>query len=84
MRSARRRAIAGIWRIGYGGRPSVNIDKVNQLTGSGMPLGEAVRHTWTATRAARRGFSKISVIGEPQGGPGQFTKVDVLIERMEG
>jgi len=78
------RAIAGVWRQGFEGQPSVNLDKVNELTASGMPLEQAVCRTWTATRAARWGYTKVAVVGVPHGEPGRFSKVDVLIEKAEG
>jgi len=75
------RAIAGVWRRGFQGKKSVNIDKVNELTATGISLEESVRGTWTATRAARWGFTKVSIIQSPTGVPGSFTKIDVLMER---
>jgi hypothetical protein len=75
------RAIRGVWRPGYQGRPSTNLDRVNELTGQGVSLAEAVAKTWTATRAARWGFQRVRVFDEPVGVAGAFTKVDVLIEK---
>ncbi|HEY1379166.1 MAG TPA: hypothetical protein VGF55_20355 [Gemmataceae bacterium] len=75
------RAIAGVWRTGFGGEPSTNLDRVNELTAAGMPLDDAVRQTWTATRAARWGFSRVTVLGTPAGGVGRYTRIDVLIEK---
>jgi hypothetical protein len=77
-------AIAGVWRKGFEGRPSTNLDTVNVLTESGLPLEEAVCRTWTATRAARWGFTKVTVVGVPAGVPGYFSKIDVLIQKPEG
>ncbi len=77
------RAILGVWRKGFQGLPSTNIDKVNELTASGLGLEESVRHAWTATRAARWGFTKITIVNSPEGNPGHYTKVDVLFEKAE-
>jgi hypothetical protein len=74
-------AIHGIWRKNPDGQESTNIDKVNELTLSGMPLEEAVYYAWTATRAKKRGYPRVSVIGCPEGGPGAYIKIDVLIEK---
>jgi hypothetical protein len=75
------RAVRGVWRPGYQGRSSTNLDRVNELTGRGVPLAEAVAKTWTATRAARWGFQRVRVVEEPTGVAGAFTKVDVLFEK---
>jgi len=75
------RAIAGVWRRGFGGGPSTNLDRVNELTAASVPLDDAVRRTWTATRAARWGFSRVTVVGTPAGDVGGYTKIDVLIEK---
>jgi len=76
-------AIRGVWRKGPLGRPSANIDKVNELTGAGMTLEEAVSHAWTVTRAAKWGFTRVKVSDAPAGRPGAYTAVDVLMERSE-
>jgi hypothetical protein len=75
------RAIAGVWRKGLENQPSTNLAEVNKLTASGVPLEEAVCRTWTATRAARWGFTRVTVVGTPEGSPGEYSKVDVLIEK---
>lgn len=75
------RSIHGVWRKGPLGLPSTNIDKVNELTGAGMPLEEALKHVWTVTRAAKRGFVRTRLIRTPVGSPGAYTEVDVLIEK---
>ena len=72
-------AIRGVWR--KASRPSINIDKVNELTGAGMLLDEAVQLAWTVTRAKKWGFSRVRVLGLPVGSPGNFAKIDVLIEK---
>lgn len=69
------RAIHGMWIKG------TNIDKVNELTAQGMPIAEAVRFAWTATRAAKLGFTRIRLFGNAIGTPGAYTKVDVWIEQ---
>jgi hypothetical protein len=74
-------AIQGVWRKGPLGKPSTNIDKVNELTGTGVPLEEAIRHTWTVTRAGKLGFAKVRLIGHPEGCPGAYTRIDVVIEK---
>jgi len=75
------RAIHGVWRKGPSGRPSTNIDKVNELTGTGMALEEAITHAWTVTRAKKRGFVRVRLLGSPKGPVGAYTEIDVLIER---
>jgi hypothetical protein len=75
------RAVHGVWRRAPLGRPSINIDKVNELTASGVPLEEAIASSWTVTRARRRGFSRVCVLGQPVGQPGTYVAIDVLIER---
>src|SRR2546425_9328780 len=45
------RGIRGVWRRGYQGQASINLDKVNELTASGTPLEEAITEAWTVTRA---------------------------------
>jgi hypothetical protein len=73
--------IRGVWRQGFEGRPSVNLDKVNELTAQGIDLHEAVKQAWTVTRAKRWGFYRVTVLGEPEGSPGAYSKMDVLIEK---
>jgi hypothetical protein len=75
------RAIRGVWRKGPSGRPSANIDKVNELTASAVPLSDAIAQAWTVTRARKRGFALVRVLGEPEGVPGAYSKIDVLIEK---
>jgi hypothetical protein len=75
------RCILGVWNIGQQGTPSTNIDKVNELTATGMPLEEAILHAWTVTRARKLGFDRVRVFGKPIGSTGNYTKVDVLIEK---
>lgn len=72
------KAIEGVWR--KGSLPSINIDKVNELTGQGVSLEDAVLHAWTVTRARKLGFTKVSVAHQ-QGSPGNYRKIDVLIEK---
>lgn len=75
-------AIHGFWIRGEKGSPSINIDKVNELTRAGMPLEEAVMHAWTVTRARKRGFVTVSVLrAEPKDVPGTYTKLEVLIQK---
>jgi hypothetical protein len=81
---SRVRAINGVWRRGFAGRPSTNFDKVNELARAGMPLEAAVKQAWTATRAARWNFTKVSVLASTEGSPGNYVRIDVLIERAEG
>ncbi len=76
------RAILGVWRRGYEDSPSVNLDKVNERTGAGVPLEESIRQTWTFTRAARWGLTRVTRV-DTEGGPGAYTKVDVLLEKAE-
>jgi hypothetical protein len=72
------KAIEGVWRKGK--LPSINIDKVNELTGQGMLIEDAVLHAWTVTRARKVGFTKVSVAYQ-KGSPGNYRKIDVLIEK---
>ncbi len=71
-------AIHGVWRKGFS--PSINIDKVNELTGKGAAIEDAVLHAWTVTRARKIGFTKVRVTYQ-QGSPGNYRKIDVLIEK---
>ncbi len=73
------KAIQGVWCKGIG--PSINIDKVNELTGKGMLLEEALHQTWTVTRVKKFGFTKVRVLGQPEGVPGLYSKINVLIEK---
>jgi hypothetical protein len=75
------KSIHGVWIKGTSGQPSTNIDKVNELTAAGMALEQAVLHAWTVTRAKKLGFGRVSVLGTPAGTPGNYTKVEVLIEK---
>ncbi len=75
------RGIRGVWRRGFKGQPSANLDKVNELTSQGTALDEALKQAWTVTRAERWGFGRITLVGEPQGSAGAYTKIDVLIEK---
>jgi hypothetical protein len=75
------RGIKGVWRTGFQGQASVNLDKGNELAAQGIPLDEAVLQAWTVTRAKRWGFSRVTVLGPPKGMPGAYSKIDVLIEK---
>lgn len=75
------RAIQGVWRKGPLGKPSTNIDKVNELTAAGVSLEEAIQHAWTVTRARKLGFIKVRLLEQPEGCPGVYTRIDVLIEK---
>lgn len=77
------RAVLGVWRRGFEGSPSVNLDKVNERTAAGASLMDAVQETWTFTRAARWGFTKVTLVGA-EGTPGRYTKIDLLLEKAEG
>ena len=79
---ARVRAVQGVWRPGCEDSPSANLDKVNERTAAGAPLMDAVQETWTFTRAARLGFSRATVVAV-EGTPGRYTKIDVLLEKVE-
>jgi hypothetical protein len=76
------RAVLGVWRRGFEGSPSVNLDRVNERTAVGVPLTDAVRETWTYTRAARWGFTRITLVSI-EGAPGNYSKMDVLLEKAE-
>lgn len=75
------RAIRGVWRKGFQGQPSVNLDRVNELTAAGMAVDQALLQTWTVKRAAQWGFQKVRLIGAAEGSPGLYSKIDVLIEK---
>jgi hypothetical protein len=77
------RAVAGVWRRGHEGSPSVNLDKVNERTGSGLSLEASIPQTWTFTRAARWGFTRVRLV-HSEGTPGNYTKIDILLEKAEG
>jgi hypothetical protein len=74
-------SIHGVWRKGTPNQPSTNIDKVNELTAQGMALNDAIRHAWTVTRAFKWGFTRVWVFGTPVGRPGNYSEIDVLIEK---
>lgn len=76
------RAVLGVWRRGFEGSPSVNLDRVNERTAVGVALMDAVRETWTYSRAARWGFTRITLV-DVEGAPGNYAKVDVLLEKAE-
>jgi len=72
------KAIHGVWRKGTS--PSINIDKVNELTAQGMLLEDAVLQAWTVTRARKLGFDKVRVI-DHEGSQRAYRKIDVMIEK---
>jgi hypothetical protein len=72
------KAIQGVWRKGIS--PSINIDKVNELTAKGMTLENAVLQAWTVTRAKKLGFEKVRVT-DHKGSRGAYGKIDVMIEK---
>jgi hypothetical protein len=74
-------AIQGVWRRSHFRRQSANIDKVNELTAKGMAIEDAIRQTWTVTRARKLGFTRVRLLGQPIGQPGVFDEIDVLIEK---
>jgi hypothetical protein len=70
-------AIKGSWQFG------TNLATINSLTAAGMPLEQAVRQTWSATQAARFGFSAVTIT-EPTAGSrpeGGYTTVKALFTR---
>lgn len=68
------KAIRGVWCSG------MNLAKVNELTAKGVLLEEAVKEAWTVTRARKLDFNKVTVVLQ-EGCPGEYTRVDVLIEK---
>ena len=68
------RGVKGIWKYGD------NLDEVNRLVESGVPLAEAVQRTWTARRAASFGFTQATVREAKKGPNGRFTSVVVAFE----
>jgi hypothetical protein len=75
------KATRGVWVKSRDGGVSTNIDKVNELTGAGMSIEEAVGHAWTVTRARKLGFGKAKIVGPPHGSRGAYTMIEVLVER---
>ena len=71
---AKAKAIEGVWRSG------TNLAKVNELTARGIPLEQAIKETWTATRAAKLRLKQVKIVSQ-EGSPGKFTKVNVLFEK---
>ncbi len=66
------RGVRGDWTWGD------NLDTVNRLTvGGKITLEEASKRTWTYRRANGKGFRRCQLI-DAQGGPGQYTSVDVV------
>jgi hypothetical protein len=76
------RAVLDVWRRGFEGSLSVNLDRVSERTEAGVSLLDAVRETWTCTRAARWGFTRITLVSV-EGTPGNYNKLDVLLEKEE-
>lgn len=74
-------SIRGVWNIAKPGEISTNIDKVNELVGSGMALTEAVQHAWTVTRARKRGFGTVFVDQIVQNSAGVYTRIVVVIQK---
>jgi hypothetical protein len=75
------RAIHGSWSKNTSGLPSTNIDKVNELTAAGVSLDKAIQMAWTVTRAKKLGYQNVRIFGQPEGTPGAYVKVEVLIEK---
>ena len=73
--------IQGTWRKPPSGDESTNIDKVNELTGQGVPIEEAIQHAWTVTRARKRGFGRAIMLGSPTGVAGAYVKIDVEMKK---
>jgi hypothetical protein len=73
------KAIRGSWSKGLA--PSINIDKVNELTAAGRTLDEAIHAAWTVTRARKLGFNRVKVVGQPEGVSGAYVSLEVLIEQ---
>ncbi len=77
------RIIHGVWRKNpTTGDPSINIDKVNELTAQGVSLTDAILKAWTVTRAAKWSFTKTRVVRTPVGMLGGFTELDIFIEKV--
>jgi hypothetical protein len=74
-------AIQGVWVKGPQGDPSINIDKVNELTAQGVPLEKAVLEAWTVTRARKRGFATVVILSAKQESGGSYSKIEVLITK---
>jgi hypothetical protein len=74
-------AIECLWVKGSSDRMSTNIDKVNEMTGAGVALPDAVLHAWTATRASKRGYCNVHVLGTPVGSPGAYSRIEVRIDK---
>lgn len=79
---SRVRAVLGVWRRGSAGSPSVNLDRVNERTAAGVALWEAVEQTWTFSRAARWGYARVVQV-DTEGTLGRYTKIDVLLGKVE-
>jgi hypothetical protein len=67
-------AVEGNWFAGD------NLGRVNELTGAGVPLEDAVTQTWTAGRAGAYGFTRVAGITS-EGVPGAFRRLTVLFGR---
>lgn len=67
-------AVEGNWFAGD------NLGKVNELTGAGVPLEDAVTQTWTAGRAGAYGFTRVAGITS-EGAAGAFRRLTVLFGR---
>jgi hypothetical protein len=63
------------------GDAAIAIDKVNEMTQAGAELLSAVLHAWTVTRAIKRGFCKVRVLGTPVGSSGAYSRIEVRIDK---
>src|SRR5579871_119786 len=69
-------SIKGNWQFGD------NLNTVNKLTAGGkMSVEEAAGQTWTGEQAAAAGYKKVTLLGPPEGTPGNYTTVKVLFEK---
>ncbi|BCU77947.1 hypothetical protein [Luteolibacter sp. LG18] len=67
-------------RIGGNWYSGTNLDKLNELTASGITLEESAAKTWTGGQAAKYGFTKVRIL-EADGKPGDYSVVRVVFER---
>ncbi len=72
------KVVQGAWFYGD------NLGKVNELVASGVDLERAITGTWTATQAARHGFSISTVVESELESPGLYDHVIAHFTRPGG
>jgi hypothetical protein len=74
------KGIRGFWVSRANSPTNKNLGKVNQLTGQGMSLEDAVRQAWTANRAKDFGFTNIRIV-DHRGTAGNYEMIEVVFTK---